>query len=76
MSENPKPSRWPDPSFFENRLKVPPEERLKHANKYIAWSYDGTHIVDSDDDELTLYNRLHAAGYDMACIVIDYVEVD
>jgi hypothetical protein len=75
MSETMKPTRWPEPSFFENRLKLPREELLKYANKYIAWSYDGAHIVDSDDDSGALYDRLKSAGYDMGRTVIGFVEI-
>ena len=59
--------------FEQNRRRFPPEELLKYAGKYIAWSPDGRTIVASHDDPLQLEAAVRTAGYDPAECVISCV---
>lgn len=74
MSESNGKPGWIDPEYFENRPKFPSEELVQYKDKYIAWSYDGTGIVDSDADVTKLYDRLEENGFDLARTVIGFVE--
>ena len=61
--------------FRENQSKVPLEELMRYNGQYVAWSDDGTHILDSDPDGVALYSRLHEKRYDMGEILIAYMSV-
>jgi hypothetical protein len=50
--------------YAENRAKFPPDELAKYAGKCVAFSADGTRIVASGDDFLTLWNEMKASGVD------------
>jgi len=62
--------------FNENRRRFPPEELQKYAGKYVAWSPDGTSIIDSDEDMTRLDERLKAARYDVSEILISMVPME
>lgn len=62
--------------FNENRLRFPPEELQKYAGKYVAWSPDGTSILDSDEDMTRLDERLQAAGHELSEILISMVPAE
>ena len=66
---------WPDRAFFENQERVKPEQLLPYAGRYIAWSLDGSQILDSAEDEEQLWDKLIAAGIDPHHVAFDYVDV-
>jgi hypothetical protein len=74
MNQPPQDGLWPTPEFFENQKNFPPEEVDKYRGLHIAWSYDGSKIIDSDADEMRLWDRVLAAGLDPARTLIDYVD--
>lgn len=65
---------WIPGCWRENRIKFPPEELLKYAGKHIAWSWDGTAIVASGDDEGELWEKVKAMGMNPSRVVYDYVD--
>lgn len=50
--------------FIKNRQAFPPEELLKYAGQWVAWSPDGTHIVAGAEEFDDLWKAVAAAGYD------------
>jgi hypothetical protein len=62
--------------FNENRRRFPPETLQKYAGKYVAWSPDGTSIIDSDEDMSRLNERLKIAGYELSVILISMVPAE
>ncbi len=68
MDLNGKPP--PDLSrFHENRLAFPPEERMKYAGKFVAWSPDGLRIIASGESEQEVEDKLVAMGVDPSQVV-------
>jgi hypothetical protein len=55
----------------QNSGYLPPEQAAPHYGKIVAWSPDGTQIVDSDDDVLALMARLQARGENPDVFVYD-----
>jgi len=75
MSANDKRLEPPDLSHFhENWLKFPPEEWLKYAGKFVAFSPDGTRIVASGDSWEELDAALEAAGIHFSQVVSGYLD--
>jgi hypothetical protein len=68
------PSPWVSPLFLQNRTRFPLEQLRPYFGQHIAWSYDGTAVVASADDELELFRQVVAAGHDPERVVFDYVE--
>lgn len=66
---------WLDRIFFDNQAKVQPEALLPYAGKYIAWSWDGSRILDSADEEEQLWDKLAAAGINPHRVVFDYIDL-
>ena len=62
------------PDYFQNRRNFPPEELLKYAGKFIAWSWDGRQIVAAGDSIEEVDAKLIAAGIDPERVVGDYVD--
>jgi hypothetical protein len=60
-------------TWLKNRQQFPPQELMKYAGKYVAWSPDGTRIIASDEDEERLDQTMKAAGHDPAEILISFV---
>src|SRR5262249_52650046 len=65
---------WLDAAFIENQRNFPAVQLMRYARRHIAWSWDGTRILDSAGDEAELYQRLKAAGIDTNRVVFDYVD--
>ncbi len=59
-----------------NRNAVPIERLLPYENQHVAWSLDGTHIIDGDADPLRLVARLTAAGHPTDGYVLSFVSFD
>jgi hypothetical protein len=74
MSETNGRPGWIDPAYFKNRPNFPPQELLKYKDQYIAWSYDGTRVIASDENVEQLYDRLQANGFDLARTVVSFVD--
>jgi hypothetical protein len=75
MNTNDKRLESPDLSHYEeNRSKFPPEELLKYAGKFVAFSPDGTRIVASGDSWEGLDAALEAAGIHFSQVVSSYLE--
>jgi hypothetical protein len=65
--------RWPDPAFMKNQ-EITPELSERYGGMYVAWSRDGTRILESAADESALYEKMRQAGVDLLDFVVDYVE--
>jgi hypothetical protein len=72
MSESQCP--WPPPEFEANRDKIPFESFLPYDGMRIAYSWDGTRILDGDPELGKLIDRLEAAGIDTNRVVFDFFE--
>jgi hypothetical protein len=68
------PFPWPDPHFEDNRAKIPFEAHLPYNKMHIAYSWDGTRILDGDPEEANLLAKLDAAGVDTNRVVLSYFE--
>jgi hypothetical protein len=66
---------WLDRTFFENQEKFPPEQLLPYAGRYIAWSWDGSQILDSAEEREQLWDKLVAAGINPHRVAFDYVDI-
>ncbi len=73
ITERPDDS-WLDKTFFENQAKIAPEALLPYAGQYIAWSWDGSRILESAADERQLWDKVVAAGVDPHRVVFDYID--
>jgi hypothetical protein len=60
-------------TLLKNRLAFPPEELAKYANKYVAWSPDGTGIIASDADDRRLNELISELGYNPSEILVSSV---
>jgi hypothetical protein len=70
MSEQAKNIPWFDARLFrENQNKYPPEEFLKYAGKVIAWSLDGTCVLESGADEGDVADKLRKRGLDPSLVI-------
>jgi hypothetical protein len=65
--------RWPDPAFMQNRV-ITLEIVKTYGGMYVAWSRDGTRILDADANESLLNEKLRKAGVEQLDYVIDYVD--
>jgi hypothetical protein len=75
MNENGQAPQPPDLQSFEgNRSKYPPQQLLPYAGLFVAWSADGTRILASGEDRITLYQNLQAAGIQSNQVVFDYID--
>lgn len=69
----------PDPGWVDsNALSAaiaahPPEYRARFAGQYVAWTRDGSRVVDSDTDRARLYDRLDRAGISSERVAFEYV---
>ena len=72
MNEPPFP--WPPPEYEENRRKIPLEVLLPYNQMHIAYSWDGTRVLDGDPDQGKLIDKLDAAGIDTNRVVFDYFD--
>lgn len=76
MSQNGKVDPpWLTREYFENQEKFPPEELMKYAGRYIAFSRDGATIVASGATYEEMEENLIAAGIDPAVVVGSYVDL-
>lgn len=66
---------WLERIFFENQEKFPPEQLLPYAGQYIAWSWDGSRILDSAEEQEQLRQKLVAAGINPQRVVFQYVDI-
>jgi hypothetical protein len=73
MNNNPL-EPWLDPTFVENQRRFPAEQLLRYAGQHIAWSWNGSQILASDQDRRTLEEKLRAAGIDPLQVIHDFVE--
>jgi WD40-like Beta Propeller Repeat len=55
----------------KNRLAFPPQEVFRHRGKYIAWSPDGSRVIASDEDFLTLDETVKALRYNPSDVVYE-----
>jgi hypothetical protein len=59
--------------YAENRRQFPPEELLKYAGQYVAFSLDGARILASGTTEEALERQLLAAGIEPSQVVGSYI---
>jgi hypothetical protein len=59
--------------FLKNRQQFPPEELVKYAGKYVAWSPDGASILASDTDPVRLTATVKGMGHNLADVLITIV---
>jgi hypothetical protein len=59
--------------WLRNRQQFPPKELMKYVGKYVAWSPDGTRVIASDVDEVSLDRIVRAAGHDPAEVLVSFV---
>ncbi len=62
--------------YSENRRNFPVQELQKYAGRWVAFSGDGTRIVDSDTDIHQLCDRLDASGIDAESVVLSQIHAD
>ena len=62
--------------FQKNRQQFPSKELARYAGQYVAWSPDGTRILDCNEDELRLATAVRAAGHNSGEVLIAYVPAD
>jgi uncharacterized protein (DUF433 family) len=65
---------WLNEQFFANRERISVERYRPFSGKYIAWTTDGSDILDSDGDPMELDRRLSDGGHDMSRILVDFVD--
>ncbi len=58
-------------TFLANRAAFPPEELVRFAGQWVAWSPDGTRVVASADAPAALEDLVRAAGEDPARCVLE-----
>jgi len=66
---------WLDRTYFENQEKFPPEQLLPYAGQFIAWSWDGSRILDSAEEQEQLWQKLVAAGINPQRVGFQYVDI-
>lgn len=71
---HPHDDNWITREFIENRQKFPPEGLIPYAEKHIAWSWDGTHIVASADSDEELVEKVKGLGLNPSRVVYAYVD--
>ena len=59
--------------FKDACRKIPEEELKKHKGKWVAFSVDGTRIVESHRSLAGLERRLEAVGEDPANLVLSHL---
>jgi hypothetical protein len=62
--------------YSKNRRAFPVQELQKHPGEWVAFSTDGTRILDSAADFLTLCDKLQAAGIDTPSVVLSEILKD
>jgi hypothetical protein len=62
--------------FQANRSRFPLSELLKYRGQWVAFSSDGSRIVASSDDLVTLDGLVAAAGEDPESIALERIECD
>ncbi|HEV3007168.1 MAG TPA: hypothetical protein VGX78_22050 [Pirellulales bacterium] len=60
-------------TFQANRQRFPSDQLERYRGQYVAWSPDGTTILDSDKSEFVLDRRLRSQGHDMTEVLISMV---
>jgi hypothetical protein len=55
--------------FEENQKKIDPQDLVPYAGRWVAFSGDGTHVVESAEEIEDLGRKLEAAGIDASTIV-------
>ena len=71
---DPGDAAWLPSSYFANRANFPPEELRKYAGRYVAFSWDGSQVVASGDDEEMVESELLAKGVEPSRVVFSYVD--
>jgi len=62
--------------YIENRAKFAVEELAKHRGQWIAFSPDGSRILDGCENLASLRDRLDRAGIDLEAVVFERVPTD
>lgn len=65
---------WIDPNHLTNREKIPQEELDQYAGQFVAYSWDGTHIVAGADSEAALMAKLKELGISTQQVVFSYID--
>ena len=60
--------------YSENRAKYPPDELIKYAGQYVAWSPDGLRILAAGSDEESVERQLVTQGIDPSQVVLGYID--
>jgi hypothetical protein len=60
---------------FENQEKIDPESLREYEGNYVAWSWDGSTIVDFAPTDEELWAKLRAAGHDVQRVVFQWIDV-
>jgi len=75
MNNNQQRLEPPDLGPYErNRARFPPEELAKYGGKFVAFSPDGTRILESGDTEEEVEQKLVAAGIAPSQVVGSYID--
>ena len=61
--------------YHKNRVAFPPEQLLPYAGKHLAWSGDGTRVLESGESFEEVNEKLIARGIDPARVVFDYIDL-
>src|SRR5207247_1207306 len=75
MNTQPPDDSWLPLEYFENQKKITAEMWWPYADQHIAWSWDGSRILDADPSLEGLMRKLKVSGVDTNRVVFDYVDV-
>ncbi len=71
---HPHDDNWIPACFGPNQQRFRSDEILKYPGKYIAWSWEGTHVVASADSNPELFEKVKSLGLNPSRVVYDYVD--
>jgi hypothetical protein len=64
---------WITRQQIDNRDRFPPEQLVPYIGKYVAWNWEQTSILDSDEDYGRLWDRLVQRGIDPQRTPFEYI---
>lgn len=65
-----EPDRW---LYVENRAKFLPEDLLPYADRWVAWSVDGSKIVAHHEDLVEVARTVETLGLTREEVIFDFI---